>query len=483
MSPARWRSRERTSASRRSSASGHRRTSAQLQAWVDRAGEFDWLIFTSAAGVEAFARRRTSPLPQLHIAVVGPATAQALLEHLGRAPELMPERYSGEALADALAQSAPSGAKMLVCAAQDARPALVLKLRTAGFHVQKIDAYTTVEAPPQRSTSAGRKQRCHHPGVAQRRARPRAGIGSFGDPEPARHAAGLHRPRHPDGGAPIGSSRRDRARIGHARIARGCAMRLLPEPTLVALGLRLAAGAVMAASIALSGYRLQALSASGAIAAVLIGALAFGCGGLLVAGAVVIFFLSASLLGRAHSPAADRARARAVKDSRRDAAQVIANGGAAALCSLLGTAAALAGWPSAWRWLVAAVCAVAAASGDTWSTEIGAFSPSSPRRIIDLKMVPAGTSGAITPLGTLAAPLGGAAVGLSGLARLDLLTLPAWLCIGALTGLLASAFDSLMGATLQARWECASCGQTIETPAARTLPQRIGETCRWHCVA
>jgi uncharacterized protein (TIGR00297 family) len=226
----------------------------------------------------------------------------------------------------------------------------------------------------------------------------------------------------------------------------------------------------MAASIALSGYRLQALSASGALAAVFVGTVAFGCGGLLVAGAVVIFFLSASLLSRAHSPVADQARASAVKDSRRDAAQVMANGGVAALCALAGTAAALAGWPSAWRWLVAAVCALAAASGDTWSTEIGAFSSSSPRRIVDLKAVPAGTSGAITPLGTLAAPLGGAAVALAGLARPDLLTLPAWLCAGALTGLLASLFDSVMGATLQARWECASCRQTFESPRHELCP-------------
>lgn len=119
-----------------------------LQAWVDRAHEFDWLIFTSAAGVEAFARRRRSPLPNQRIAVVGPATAQALLEQLGRTHDLMPERYSGEALAEALAGRAHSDATMLVCSAQDARPALVLKLRAAGFHVQKVDAYTTVEAPP-----------------------------------------------------------------------------------------------------------------------------------------------------------------------------------------------------------------------------------------------------------------------------------------------------------------------------------------------
>jgi uroporphyrinogen-III synthase len=119
-----------------------------LQAWVDRADEFDWLIFTSAAGVEAFARCRRSPVADKRIAVVGPATAQALLDQLGRTPDLMPERYCGEALADALVGRAHNGAKLLVYAAQDAMPALVLKLRAAGFYVEKVDAYTTVEAAP-----------------------------------------------------------------------------------------------------------------------------------------------------------------------------------------------------------------------------------------------------------------------------------------------------------------------------------------------
>jgi uncharacterized protein (TIGR00297 family) len=241
-------------------------------------------------------------------------------------------------------------------------------------------------------------------------------------------------------------------------------VRVLLEPTLVAFVLRCAAGAVMAASIALSGYRLRALTASGALAAVVIGALGFGCGGVLLAAAIVIFFASASLLGRLRSPAADEARARSVKDARRDASQVIANGGVAAMCAMIAAAGALWGWPSAWRFLVAAVCAIAAACGDTWSSELGAFAPGSPRRITDLAVVPAGTSGGVTLAGTLAAPLGGALVALAGIARPDLLALPVWLCVGALTGLLASVLDSVLGATLQGRWRCGHCGETIEAP-------------------
>src|SRR5579864_5285734 len=42
---------------------------------VNRADAFSWLIFTSAVGVEAFAKRRKQDLPSaLRIGAIGPAT-------------------------------------------------------------------------------------------------------------------------------------------------------------------------------------------------------------------------------------------------------------------------------------------------------------------------------------------------------------------------------------------------------------------------
>lgn len=45
--------------------------------------------------------------------------------------------------------------------------------------------------------------------------------------------------------------------------------------------------------------------------------------------------------------------------------------------------------------------ALAAATADTWATEIGAFSPRNPRHILSFQEVTKGSSGGVTLLGTL----------------------------------------------------------------------------------
>lgn len=242
-------------------------------------------------------------------------------------------------------------------------------------------------------------------------------------------------------------------------------MPLLHDAALVAVAQRFAVGVVVAAAIALFAHRARALTVSGAIAAIVVGSLTFAFGGLLVAAAVIIFFASGSLLGRVDSTTANRARSLAAKGAKRDAAQVAANGSVATACAIVGGIAALYGSPNAGRWMIAAVCALAAASGDTWSTEIGAFALGPARLITNLKPVFAGTSGGVTLLGTIAAPLGGAIVGLAGIAPQNILILSGWIGICAIAGLVGSIFDSLLGATLQGTWQCSQCAHTVEARA------------------
>jgi len=239
-------------------------------------------------------------------------------------------------------------------------------------------------------------------------------------------------------------------------------MSLLHDATVVAFAQRFAVGGIIAAAIAWVGYRTRALTLSGSIAAVIVGALTFSFGGPLVAAAVIIFFITGSTLSRAHTATADQARVLAPKGAQRDAAQVVANGGVATACAIVGGVTALYGLPHASRFLIAAVCAIAAASGDTWSTEIGALASGPARLITNMKPVDAGTSGGVTFLGTIAAPLGGAIVGLAGLARPDILALPWWIVICAIAGLIGSIFDSLLGATIQGMWQCSRCAHTVE---------------------
>ena len=196
-----------------------------------------------------------------------------------------------------------------------------------------------------------------------------------------------------------------------------------------------------------------ALSSGGAVAAALVGGAVFGAGGPMAAAALLAFFLSSSLLsrvGRRHKLAL---AGRFSKSSSRDAGQVLANGGVAALLSL-----AHATWPGQ-SWLVAAVGALAAANADTWATELGVLARQRPRLISSGRAVERGTSGAITALGMGAALAGG------GLVSLVAVVLGAgpragWAILGA--GLGGALIDSLLGATLQAGYCCPTCRQETE---------------------
>jgi uncharacterized protein (TIGR00297 family) len=180
----------------------------------------------------------------------------------------------------------------------------------------------------------------------------------------------------------------------------------------VTLAQRAAGGATIAAALALTARRAGALTWSGVAAALVVGSISFAFGGLVVAAAIVIFFVSGSLLGRIQPRDRRDRNDLGTKGAQRDAAQVLANGGIATVCAVVGGFAALRSWPHAIAWIMASVCAVAAASGDTWSTEIGKLSRAVPRRITDGRTVEAGTSGGVTWLGTLAAPVGGRQSGL-----------------------------------------------------------------------
>lgn len=121
---------------------------AQLADAVRDVDRFDWLVFTSANGVAAFARCGPPPKLRARIAVIGPATARAVEARLHRTPELMPPRSSGEELARAIVQTATPRARIAIFQARDASPVLAQSLQDAGLTVTRIVAYETIEAPP-----------------------------------------------------------------------------------------------------------------------------------------------------------------------------------------------------------------------------------------------------------------------------------------------------------------------------------------------
>lgn len=223
--------------------------------------------------------------------------------------------------------------------------------------------------------------------------------------------------------------------------------------------LRWLLGAIAASFVSAGAWKVRALSTDGLAAAAMLGAIVVGAGGWWSGLLLVAFFLSSSVLSRTGR---DRTAVSAAKGSRRDAAQVAANGGVAGICALL----SLTGSPS-W-WLLGLAGSLAAANADTWSTEIGRRSATVPRLLTTGRRVPAGTSGAVSRLGTLGALGGGsliatlAAVG-AGMSAIAIDVAPAVTASAvALAGVGGACIDSLLGATVQHQRWCPTCNQQTE---------------------
>lgn len=208
-------------------------------------------------------------------------------------------------------------------------------------------------------------------------------------------------------------------------------------------------------------WRAHMLSASGAVAGGLLAASLIGLGGMQWAVPALVFFVLSSGLSRVGRRRKREAAARSEKGAVRDAEQVYANG--AIGWGMLLVSAVM---PSP-LWYGGFLGAFAAAAADTWATEVGALSTQPPRRITDGAVVPRGTSGAVSLLGTGAALAGAASVVFS-----------AWVVAsgwfseigngGAFALLLgaggAGAFaDSVAGATIQAQYRTPG-GEVIERP-------------------
>lgn len=99
--------------------------------------------------------------------------------------------------------------------------------------------------------------------------------------------------------------------------------------------------------------------------------------------------------------------------------------------------------------LIGYLGAIATATGDTLASEIGETSKAQPVEIMSFKRVPAGTSGAISLLGELAAIVGSAVIGI--LATLLAMAGLHVVAITILGGFIGTNIDSLLGATLENR--------------------------------
>jgi len=120
-------------------------------------GRYDWLVLTSANGVDRLREvlqetNRDFPA-HTKVAAIGPETA-ARAREAGMTPALVPERYIAEDLADALSAAIAPGARILLARAAGARDVLPQQLRARGAQVDVLETYRAVPPPDVRSRLA-----------------------------------------------------------------------------------------------------------------------------------------------------------------------------------------------------------------------------------------------------------------------------------------------------------------------------------------
>lgn len=121
-----------------------------LQKAFSRLGEYDWVVFTSPAGVRIFFDKMKDKnmdirsLFHVRFAVIGEGTGKALKER-GFYPDLMPKEYYGEALGDALAEILKGDEKILIPRASIGNQELVKRIKKSDqIQVDDIPIYDTI---------------------------------------------------------------------------------------------------------------------------------------------------------------------------------------------------------------------------------------------------------------------------------------------------------------------------------------------------
>ncbi|CAM9679428.1 unnamed protein product [Pylaiella littoralis] len=245
----------------------------------------------------------------------------------------------------------------------------------------------------------------------------------------------------------------------------------------------------LASYIGIGGLKKKSLNKSGAIAGFGVGLVSLGLS-LRLGLILILFYKSSSVLTKVGSRRKKKLTDDYKEGGQRGAVQVLS-------CSLFATVVALVHFfftgvgdslvdfefqPLGGALLCAYLGFYACCAGDTWSSELGVLSKTPPRLITKpWRAVPPGTNGGMSLLGTVASVAAGVVMG-SGFVLLGWVfrlsppgdssssssQLPLIL-LGAVSGLLGSVLDSLMGAVLQASYFDTNLKVIVEKPSAFTV--------------
>lgn len=229
-------------------------------------------------------------------------------------------------------------------------------------------------------------------------------------------------------------------------------------------------GVALGIVIAVAAYYARFLKASGSVATFLLASLIYGLGGWKWTVPILTFFVLSSILSKW-----GRSRKRSIeliseKTGTRDAGQVAANGGIAGILMLA-------------QYLFQSLdfyplylAAVAAVTADTWGTEVGTYVRGRTVSIISMKDVSPGMSGGVSLGGLIGGLVGAALVAMSATPWIDSAQM---MLLPIAAGIVASLVDSLLGATVQAQYRCAICGEWTERKTHCFTGAELVQGMRW----
>jgi len=203
------------------------------------------------------------------------------------------------------------------------------------------------------------------------------------------------------------------------------------------------------------GYFYKSVDLAGFITGLLVGVIFVFAGGLPAAFMLITFFLLGSAFTKYKYRVKESIGAAEMKGGARTWKNVLANLFFPTLALLIYSDFV---WEPA---MIAFLASLSGALSDTLGSEIGVLSRSPPVMIHNLKRVPPGTSGAISPLGTLASLVGSFLIPLEAL-FISMIDFRVFI-LTSLLGFFCSIIDSYMG-VLQARYICGPDKRVVENP-------------------
>lgn len=216
-------------------------------------------------------------------------------------------------------------------------------------------------------------------------------------------------------------------------------------------------------------YRQNLLDFQGFTAATVIGCTVIFLGGIQWFILLVSFLIFASITTKYRYEQKNELHTAQEKKGARGWRNVIANGGIAIISSLGYS------FTNSVVFEMMFLGAISTAAADTLATEIGLLSETEPHLIISFgQRVKRGVSGGVSLLGETASLLGSfliavvaTIIGFSGLPTLQL-----WV-ISLVSGFFGSTFDSILGATVQSRYECPICSDVTEKRIHCNCPTKL----------